>query len=179
VSIVETRLANWRSNLINLLYESGDAAAAHAAAHRLLRANERYGARKYVISAHLYLGLLALDAGRLDEARQHMEVVWGGTGWKDFVDGDIPYNVAFVSRTLAALGQPERALELCDEYQTKLTGFDAIGVLRIRAARAQILAETGSERAYGEAKAVLADCEATGAETIARRVRSVMERTRV
>jgi tetratricopeptide (TPR) repeat protein len=165
-------------NLATLSYEKGDYDHAIATARAVLVANEHYDAKKYFNTSHAIIGLSLMGKGEWGSSTPIVHRIWSAEHAVTEIEGDIPYVISFVTLWLANNGNVEGALKLIDLHMQQLSARDVVGVLRLRATRAEIMHMANLETAYGAAKTVYEQCIRAGALAIGARARSTMLQAR-
>lgn len=168
-----------RTNLAILNYEVGDNAMALNTIQAVLTANASYGSTTCSAVAPAIAGLVHLNNGDLDLARERLAWLRENCQEADYLSGDASYTLSFVARMAAIDDSVSEAIRILDSGIANRLPKDRMCSLRLTCTKAEILAGHDRDKSYAIAKAVRADASAIHAEPIAARADAVLSATRI
>jgi len=167
-----------RVNLTIMHYEAGDYSYSLQEADAVLATNSTYGSPNIANLAFAIKGLIALDNGRLDEAKECAERIHAASEEPGFALDDTSYTVAFLARLMNQSGEGHRAVEQVKSAIDRTSSLDKLCWLRLRCEHATLIAQFDVDAAYRAAREIRDIAITFGAERIRQRAERIIESAR-
>jgi tetratricopeptide (TPR) repeat protein/DNA-binding SARP family transcriptional activator len=166
------------ANLAILHYEEGSDELALRTLEAVDTNNPGYALHKFSNTAVAIRGLLHIRAGRYDRAAHQLPSLYEASESTSFLKGDLNYTAPFVAATLASQGKGEAASNVLDIAEASIHERDTICSMRLRLARATVLASLDPDQAFAIAKRTACEAAAAGAILIQRDARALLSALR-
>jgi DNA-binding SARP family transcriptional activator/tetratricopeptide (TPR) repeat protein len=166
------------ANLAILHYEEGSDELALRTLEVVDVNHPSYALHKFANTAVAIRGLLHVRSGRLDRASALLPSLYEDSDSASYLKGDLNYTAPFVAATLAAQGNREAAGSVLDIAEASVEDRDTLCLLRLRLARARVLAPVQPDQAFAMAKRNAHEAADAGAVLIQRDARALLSSLR-